>query len=111
VGQFVRRIVPVCIVTVAVLIYGKLTEPPASPALPAVADPEPPEAAPDAPARTSETGGAGEADAVFHCDGRTYCSQMSSCAEARYFLRHCPNVKMDGDHDAVPCESQWCPGG
>ncbi|AVQ71526.1 hypothetical protein B5D77_09645 [Microcystis sp. MC19] len=21
---------------------------------------------------------------------------------------NCPNVKMDGDDDGVPCESQWC---
>jgi cold shock CspA family protein len=46
----------------------------------------------------------------FHCDGRTYCSQMTSCAEATYFLNHCPNTKMDGDHDGIPCESQWCTG-
>jgi hypothetical protein len=44
----------------------------------------------------------------YVCDGRTYCSQMTSCEEARYFLQHCPNVKMDGDHDGVPCERQWC---
>lgn len=44
----------------------------------------------------------------FRCDGRTYCSQMTSCAEATYFLRNCPGVKMDGDHDGVPCEEQWC---
>ncbi|MBK7251324.1 MAG: excalibur calcium-binding domain-containing protein [Gammaproteobacteria bacterium] len=44
----------------------------------------------------------------FSCDGRQYCSQMRSCAEATYFLEHCPNVKMDGDHDGVPCEQQWC---
>lgn len=44
----------------------------------------------------------------FHCDGRTHCSQMTSCAEAKYFIRNCPNTKMDGDHDGVPCESQWC---
>jgi hypothetical protein len=42
------------------------------------------------------------------CDGRTHCSQMRSCAEAKYFLAHCPNTKMDGDDDGVPCESQWC---
>ncbi len=46
----------------------------------------------------------------FNCDGRTYCSQMTSCAEARFFLGNCPNVKMDGDHDGVPCEQQWCTG-
>ena len=47
----------------------------------------------------------------FHCDGRTYCSQMTSCDEAKYFLAYCPNVRMDGDNDGVPCESQWCPNG
>lgn len=44
----------------------------------------------------------------FRCDGRTHCSQMTSCAEATFFLRNCPNVKMDGNHDGVPCEQQWC---
>jgi cold shock CspA family protein len=43
------------------------------------------------------------------CDGRTHCSQMTSCAEATYFLQNCPGVQMDGgDQDGVPCESQWC---
>ena len=46
----------------------------------------------------------------YRCDGRTYCSQMTSCAEATYFLRNCPGVKMDGNHDGVPCEQQWCTG-
>lgn len=45
---------------------------------------------------------------VFQCDGRTRCPQMTSCDEAVYFLRHCPGVQMDGDHDGVPCEDQWC---
>ncbi|HHX35109.1 MAG TPA: excalibur calcium-binding domain-containing protein [Gammaproteobacteria bacterium] len=44
----------------------------------------------------------------FSCDGRTHCSQMRSCAEATYFLRNCPNTKMDGDGNGVPCERQWC---
>jgi hypothetical protein len=44
----------------------------------------------------------------FKCDGRTHCSQMMSCEEATYFLRNCPNVKMDGNNDGVPCEQQWC---
>lgn len=44
----------------------------------------------------------------FRCDGRTYCSQMTSCAEATFFLKNCPGVKMDGDGDGIPCESQWC---
>jgi hypothetical protein len=44
----------------------------------------------------------------FKCDGRTHCSQMTSCAEATYFIQHCPNTKMDGNNDGVPCEKQWC---
>ena len=42
------------------------------------------------------------------CDGRTSCPQMTSCAEATYFIAHCPNTKMDGDRDGIPCEEQWC---
>ena len=48
------------------------------------------------------------APSSFHCDGRTHCSQMTSCAEAEFFLRNCPNVEMDGNHDGEPCEEQWC---
>lgn len=44
----------------------------------------------------------------FSCDGRIYCSQMRSCEEAMYFLQNCPNTKMDGNGDGVPCERQWC---
>ena len=44
----------------------------------------------------------------YKCDGRTSCSQMTSCEEATYFLRNCPGVKMDGNNDGVPCEQQWC---
>ena len=44
----------------------------------------------------------------FRCDGRTYCSQMTSCEEATFFLKNCPGVKMDGEGDGVPCEKQWC---
>jgi excalibur calcium-binding domain-containing protein len=47
-------------------------------------------------------------ESQFKCDGRTYCSQMTSCAEATYFLRNCPNTKMDGNNDGIPCEKQWC---
>ena len=44
----------------------------------------------------------------FSCDGRQHCSQMHSCEEAKFFIRNCPNTKMDGDNDGVPCESQHC---
>ena len=40
----------------------------------------------------------------FHCDGRIRCADMTSCGEAEFFLKHCPEVKMDGDGDGIPCE-------
>ncbi|MGY8869400.1 MAG: excalibur calcium-binding domain-containing protein [Pseudomonadales bacterium] len=43
----------------------------------------------------------------YTCDGRQHCSQMRSYEEAVYFIRHCPNTKMDGDHDGIPCERQF----
>jgi len=48
------------------------------------------------------------ASSPFRCDGRTRCSQMTSCKEAKFFLKNCPNTVMDGDGDGIPCESQWC---
>ena len=60
-------------------------------------------------ASTPEAAGRGSAaPETFSCDGRIHCSQMSSCAQAEYFLKNCPGVKMDGDHDGIPCEQQWC---
>ena len=41
----------------------------------------------------------------FKCDGRQHCNQMTSRAEAEYFLKYCPNTKMDGDYDGIPCEN------
>ena len=43
--------------------------------------------------------------AKFNCDGRQHCSQMTTRAEAEYFIKNCSNVKMDGDNDGIPCEN------
>jgi len=43
----------------------------------------------------------------FRCDGRQLCSQMDSFEEAMFFLKNCPDTKMDGDHDGIPCERQF----
>ena len=43
------------------------------------------------------------------CKQKRYCSQMTSCAEAKYYLKLCGKyARMDGDKDGVPCERQWC---
>ena len=47
-------------------------------------------------------------DSRFKCDGRTHCSHMTSCEEATFFINNCPDTKMDGDNDGIPCEKQWC---
>ena len=57
---------------------------------------------------TSAPTPAATATTIFSCDGRTYCSQMRSCEEAKYFLANCRGVKMDGDRNGIPCEQQWC---
>ena len=46
-----------------------------------------------------------QATPQFKCDGRQHCSQMKSRAEAVFFIQHCPNTKMDGDNDGIPCEN------
>jgi len=43
----------------------------------------------------------------YKCDGRQHCSQMTSYNEAVYFNKFCPDTKMDGDRDGVPCEKQF----
>ena len=45
---------------------------------------------------------------ALRCDGRRHCSQMTSCAEAEFFLANCPDTLMDGDNDRIPCEEQFC---
>ncbi|MCX7218759.1 MAG: excalibur calcium-binding domain-containing protein [Burkholderiales bacterium] len=62
-----------------------------------------PEAAVAAPGKLLASAGT-----TFKCDSRKHCSQMTSCAEAKYFLANCPGVKMDGDRDGIPCEEQLC---
>jgi hypothetical protein len=57
---------------------------------------------------TTKERATGQAVTNRRCDGRMYCSQMTSCEEAIWFLRNCPGTKMDGNHDGISCEEQWC---
>lgn len=41
----------------------------------------------------------------FDCGGKTTCGQMSSCAEAYFYLNQCGLGRLDRDKDGVPCES------
>jgi cold shock CspA family protein len=44
----------------------------------------------------------------FECQGKRHCSEMTSCEEAIFYLKNCPDVEIDGDGDGIPCESEWC---
>lgn len=46
----------------------------------------------------------------FTCGTRQFCSQMTSCAEARFHLEQCSVGTIDGDGDGTPCET-LCAGG
>jgi endonuclease YncB( thermonuclease family) len=41
----------------------------------------------------------------FQCGSKRYCREMTSCEEARFYLRQCGLSRLDGDKDGVPCES------
>jgi len=50
----------------------------------------------------------GRVKSKYKCEGKVYCSEMTSCEEALFYLNNCPGVKIDGDGDGIPCEKQWC---
>ena len=41
----------------------------------------------------------------FRCGEKRYCTQMTSCEEARFHLKQCGLSRLDADNDGVPCES------
>ncbi|CAG34966.1 excalibur calcium-binding domain-containing protein [Desulfotalea psychrophila] len=44
----------------------------------------------------------------YSCAGKIHCPEMTSCQEAQFYLSNCPDVKLDGDGDGIPCEEQFC---
>ena len=42
---------------------------------------------------------------ALRCGAKRYCREMSSCAEAIFYLRECGRGSLDGDGDGVPCAS------
>jgi len=41
----------------------------------------------------------------FTCGPKRYCTEMSSCLEARFYLRQCGLGRLDGNGDGTPCEA------
>jgi endonuclease YncB( thermonuclease family) len=43
------------------------------------------------------------------CGNKKYCSEMTSCEEARYYFAQCGVKTLDGNGDGVPCEQLCAP--
>lgn len=39
----------------------------------------------------------------FQCGSKRYCSEMLTCAEARFHLTRCGLLSLDGNRDGIPC--------
>lgn len=42
---------------------------------------------------------------AWPCGAKRYCSEMTNCAEAKYYLAQCGVRSLDGDGDGVPCDA------
>ena len=45
-----------------------------------------------------------EGQTGFSCTEKRYCRQMTSCAEAHFYLSRCGVASLDGNNDGEPCE-------
>ena len=44
-------------------------------------------------------------DLAGRCGAKRTCGEMTSCAEARFYLNECGLSRLDGDKDGTPCEA------
>ena len=40
----------------------------------------------------------------YSCGSKKYCFQMTSCEEAKFYLKTCGLKRLDRDGDGIPCE-------
>lgn len=41
----------------------------------------------------------------FTCGSKSYCKDMTSCAETKFYLKECGLSRLDGNSDGVSCEA------
>lgn len=46
-----------------------------------------------------------DSSAATGCGKKRYCTQMTSCEEARFYLKNCGLQALDGNGDGIPCAS------
>ena len=56
----------------------------------------------------SSSGAGDQGVNFFTCDGRNTCIQMTSCEEAKYFIKNCPGMSQEASGESSSCEQQWC---
>jgi endonuclease YncB( thermonuclease family) len=39
----------------------------------------------------------------FTCGSKNYCNEMTTCEEAKFYLKECGLSRLDGNNDGVPC--------
>jgi endonuclease YncB( thermonuclease family) len=61
-------------------------------------------AAASAPASPAASAPPAATSGGFTCAGKRYCREMTSCAEAKFYLTVCGVGSLDGNRDGVPCE-------
>ena len=59
----------------------------------------------DSESSSAAASGKDSSSTGFKCGEKRTCGQMSSCAEARFYLNECGLNRLDGDNDGTPCES------
>jgi endonuclease YncB( thermonuclease family) len=42
---------------------------------------------------------------AYSCGSKTSCREMTSCDEAKFYLRSCYLLRLDDDNNGIPCES------
>ena len=52
-----------------------------------------------------KTGSSRSTPTPGQCGAKSLCSDMTSCAEARFYLTTCGLAGLDRDHDGTPCET------
>lgn len=60
---------------------------------------------PSPPATTRSMPSTAASAAGFTCAGKKYCKEMTTCAEAQFYMTECGLSRLDGDSDGMPCES------
>ena len=59
----------------------------------------------DADSNQSSSSISSQKSSGYQCEGKRRCGDMDSCEEAKFYLNHCGQERLDRDHDGIPCES------